>query len=128
MGLVNSGRSTPTSRKHYLFRPTAQVEEPPTPAHGGNGRRNSAVVEYDIYQYGSTISANASTLQVNGSTINGGRSRLRGFDLAVNTATIHGGSTLTNSAPGRSRRDRTAHWVERLTTPLAIDKIDNGAF
>src|SRR6202011_5859651 len=49
------------------------------------------------------ISANGSTLQVNGSTINGGNVRLTGASLLqMNTGAIHGGSTLTNSATGTS--------------------------
>jgi hypothetical protein len=50
---------------------------------------------------GGTISANGGTLQMFGSTINGGTVTLTGTsNLQLNTGTIHGGSTLTNSATG----------------------------
>jgi len=50
---------------------------------------------------GGTISANTGTLQVNSSTVNGGAITLTGASLLqLNTGTIHGGSTITNSSTG----------------------------
>jgi fibronectin-binding autotransporter adhesin len=50
---------------------------------------------------GGTISANTGTVQVNSSTVNGGTVTLTGAStLQLNSGTIHGGSTLTNSSTG----------------------------
>jgi hypothetical protein len=50
---------------------------------------------------GGTIAANTGTLQVTNSTVNGGAITLTGASLLqLNSGTIHGGSTLTNSSTG----------------------------
>jgi fibronectin-binding autotransporter adhesin len=50
---------------------------------------------------GGTIAANTGTVQVNSSSVNGGKVTLTGAStLQLNTGIIHNGSTLTNSATG----------------------------
>jgi hypothetical protein len=50
---------------------------------------------------GGTIAANTGTLQVTNSTVNGGAITLTGASLLqLNSGTIHGGSTITNSSTG----------------------------
>jgi len=54
-----------------------------------------------VNNVGGTISANTGTIQVTSSTVNGGAITLTGASsLQLNSGTIHGGSTLTNSSTG----------------------------
>ena len=54
-----------------------------------------------INNAGGTISANTGTVQLTSSTVNGGTVTLTGAStLQLNSGTIHGGSTLTNSSTG----------------------------
>src|SRR5712671_1867992 len=131
MGLVNSG--------------TINANQPTTlfiQANGtGSGATNTGTLEATaggtlqllsttFANTGGKISANGSTLQVNGSTVNGGTVTLTGAStLQLNTGTIHGGSTLTNSATGTIETATGGSTLGGAINNSAggLLKIDNGA-
>ncbi len=89
---------------------------------GGDGWSHAGVQLDDITNTGGTISANASTLQLNSSTINGGTVTLTGAsNLQLNNSTIHSGSTMTNSSTGTITMafGHATRWAGRSTTRRA---------
>jgi fibronectin-binding autotransporter adhesin len=83
-----------------------------------------------INNAGGTISANTGTVQVNSSTVNGGAVTLTGASLLqLNTSTIHGGSTITNSSTGTIEIASGANVLGGTINNSAggILKIDNNA-
>jgi fibronectin-binding autotransporter adhesin len=99
MTLVNSGTINANGSAGMTINPNGGVTNTGTiEATGGSTLTFSGI---KVGNAGGTISANTGTLDVTNSTINGGTITLTGAStLNLYNSTIHGGSTITNSATG----------------------------
>jgi len=130
MGLVNSGVINANQTAGMTIQDGAAVTAINSGTLEATAGSTLTLQNTTFTNTGGTVAANTGTVNVSGSTINGGSVILTGAStLQLNTGTIHGGSTLTNSSTGTIEVVTGANTLGGTINNSAggTFKIDNGA-